>query len=95
MGGCLSVPWVHFSSIDSLLTELKQSQLQVILAHPGEHTSLASPKRYALVVGNERYGLSKKWFEHKHQTISIPMLGSCDSLNVGVAASILMYKLIE
>jgi tRNA C32,U32 (ribose-2'-O)-methylase TrmJ len=45
------------------------------------------------VVGNERTGISKPWFEHASGEITIPMLGRADSLNVAVSASILMYDI--
>ncbi len=46
----------------------------------------------AIVVGNERYGINQEWYNHKHEKIFIPMWGEMSSLNVGVAASILMYE---
>ncbi len=52
-------------------------------------------KKTAIVLGAERYGISKEWYMHKHCKIAIPMLGNCDSLNVGVAATILAYEAIK
>ena len=46
----------------------------------------------ALVVGNERYGINPNWYENKNEKVFIPMWGEMTSLNVGVAASILMYE---
>ena len=46
----------------------------------------------ALVVGNERYGIYSKWYEYKHNKVYIPMYGEMKSLNVSIAASILMYE---
>ena len=46
----------------------------------------------ALVVGNERYGLRQSWYGAAVRTVAIPMRGFGDSLNVGVAASILAYS---
>ena len=45
----------------------------------------------ALVMGSERYGISRAWYEGDYRMIAIPMEGSCDSLNVGVAGGILMH----
>jgi tRNA C32,U32 (ribose-2'-O)-methylase TrmJ len=50
-------------------------------------------RRTAVVVGNERTGISNPWFEHASGEITIPMLGRADSLNVAVSASILMYDI--
>ena len=50
-------------------------------------------KKSAMVVGSERFGIQNCWFEAPHSNIYIPMMGEMSSLNVGVAASILMYAL--
>jgi RNA methyltransferase, TrmH family len=47
----------------------------------------------ALVIGSERYGISSEWYSCNPQLLSIPMLGMCDSLNVGVAASVITYEI--
>ncbi len=47
----------------------------------------------ALVVGNEGAGLSADVRERCHRLVSVPMRGSAESLNVAVAAAILIYEL--
>jgi tRNA G18 (ribose-2'-O)-methylase SpoU len=44
------------------------------------------------VVGSERFGVAKPWYEDDYQRLFVPMLGSGDSLNVSVSASILLYE---
>ncbi len=46
----------------------------------------------ALVLGSEAQGLSSVWSGVDVTAISIPMLGSADSLNVSAAAAILFYE---
>lgn len=46
----------------------------------------------AIVVGNERFGINSKWYDNKNKMVYIPMEGSQNSLNVGVAASIIAYE---
>lgn len=48
--------------------------------------------KIAIVVGSERFGINSDWYNHKHEKVFIPMYGSNNSLNVGVAASILIYE---
>jgi len=93
MGGFFSTPYRIFDSIEDCIKTIKALNLSLYLAHPGQKSKLSKSSQVALVVGNERYGLSKQWFRYDHHCISIPMLGCCDSLNVGVAASILMYEI--
>lgn len=49
-------------------------------------------RRIAIVLGNERYGISKSWYEIEHKKITVPMKGQIDSYNVAVAGSIIMYE---
>jgi TrmH family RNA methyltransferase len=46
----------------------------------------------AIVVGTEATGLSKEWLRRSAQNIIIPMQGEIDSMNVSVAAGILIYE---
>jgi len=46
----------------------------------------------ALVVGTEATGLSEEWRKQSTQNISIPMQGEIDSMNVSVAAGILIFE---
>lgn len=48
--------------------------------------------KIAIVVGNERFGINSDWYNHEHKKVFIPMKGNQNSLNVGVAASILAYE---
>lgn len=46
----------------------------------------------AIVVGTEATGLSDEWRKNATQNIIIPMQGEIDSMNVSVAAGILIYE---
>ena len=54
-----------------------------------------APERVALVVGNEGAGLRAETQPLIDRTVQIEMPGHTESLNVGVAAGILMYLLSE
>lgn len=45
-----------------------------------------------IAVGSERHGLTPAWLEAADEVVSIPMLGSADSLNVAVATGILLFE---
>jgi TrmH family RNA methyltransferase len=49
--------------------------------------------RFALLVGNEGQGVSKELLEKTTKNLYIPIYGKSESLNVGIAAGILMYHL--
>jgi RNA methyltransferase, TrmH family len=49
--------------------------------------------RVAVVMGSERYGIMKEWYAAQDFSVSIPMAGKIDSLNVGNAAVLMLYEL--
>ena len=49
--------------------------------------------RIAIVAGNEHTGISDSWRHLKtSESVIIPMLGSCESLNVGFASTLVSYE---
>jgi TrmH family RNA methyltransferase len=50
-------------------------------------------KASILLMGSEREGLPAELLDLCQATVSIPMLGKGDSLNVSVAASIVLYEI--
>ena len=59
------------------------------------HTEADLSGKVCFVLGCERYGIDEKWYEKEHELLKIPMLGNCNSLNVGVAGSILIYEALR
>ncbi|MDD3341658.1 MAG: RNA methyltransferase [Bacilli bacterium] len=49
--------------------------------------------KFAIIMGNEGKGVSKEAIEMSDTYLYIPMSPLCESLNVGVATSILLYEL--
>lgn len=94
MGSVLRVPIIE-ADVEELAAWLHQNGFQILLAdtegatvyHKQEYA-----KRCCLVVGSEKYGLHKDWYGIGAQSVCIPMLGSVDSLNVAIAATVLMYE---
>ena len=52
--------------------------------------SISKPKKVVIILGNEGSGLSQKVLEETNQNITIKM-HETESLNVGVAGSIIMH----
>jgi RNA methyltransferase, TrmH family len=48
-----------------------------------------------LLVGSEKHGLSEQLIEISDFTVRIPMFGRCDSINVAVAAGVLLYEIFN
>ena len=74
---------------------LNQNQYTIYLGEPKlglDYQKYSYEGKIAIVVGNERFGIQEEWYSHPHQKVFIPMQGTQNSLNVGVAASILAYE---
>jgi TrmH family RNA methyltransferase len=93
----LRVPTIEFASPDLAVSWLRAQGFAVHLATTGrdarDYSSVPFRGRTAIVVGNERYGISQPWFTYGFAEVTVPMLGRADSLNVSVSASILLYEI--
>lgn len=82
-------------SYQNVLMFLLKNNYQIYLGEPELGTSyekLDYQGKIAIVIGSERYGINPDWYNHDNQKVYIPMQGEMKSLNVGVAASILLYE---
>lgn len=93
-GMLLRVPVLDLGEPDDAIEWLRERDYRVYLSTPDGGTPyhcLEFADRTAIVVGNERYGLSRPWLTRGFASTYVPMLGVADSLNVSVCASILLY----
>ena len=94
VGTVFRTPIAEASSAASIAW-LRERGVRVVVATPDgarvyRDADLARP--LALVVGNERYGVTDRWLEAADETVRIPMAGPADSLNVAVAAGIVLFE---
>lgn len=97
-GAILSVPFFEFETVAACREWLDRNSFTVYLADTRAKLYYYDEpfgKKTALVMGSERYGISREWYDGAYQMIAIPMEGSCDSLNVGVAATVLAYEAVK
>lgn len=59
---------------------------------PAIYSDLNLEGSLAVVLGSEAAGLSAAWTDPRIEQIRIPMLGAADSLNVSVAAAIVLFE---
>ncbi len=94
-GAVLTVPTFEFATVSDCRAWLKKYGFTVYLADTrADKFYYDEPfgRNCALVVGSERYGIAREWYDGDYAMIAIPMSGKCDSLNVGVAATVLTYE---
>jgi tRNA G18 (ribose-2'-O)-methylase SpoU len=96
MGAALRVPVRRASDIAADLQHLAGPlgvQLAATVLDPTAEplAQAARPDRFALLLGSEGHGLPPEIVAQCQRKITIPMHGGTDSLNVAVAAGILLY----
>jgi len=97
VGTLFTQPVVEATS-DETIKWLKEQGYAIVAATPSaEHLFTESDLsgKVALVMGTEQLGLSELWLESADIRVSIPMRGVADSLNVSVAATLLMYEVVR
>jgi len=93
------IEWEYAESAKSKVESLKQAGVQIVAL---EQNSRSIPynqlhinkEPIAMVVGNEKEGVSREVLELTDQIIEIPMLGKKNSLNVAVATGVALFEII-
>lgn len=94
VGGLFTTP-VATGSTSEVIAFLKKNNIQIFTASLQSslpYTSISFENPSALVVGTEAEGLTSEWIENGTQNIHIPMKGMIDSMNVSVAAAVLIFE---
>jgi RNA methyltransferase, TrmH family len=97
-GALFRIPLVRAASFEDIVPALRASGLAVIGADAKSRRSLDSldlTRRVALVLGNEAWGLPPKMHHLLDEEVGIPMPGPVESLNVGIAGSILLFEAVR
>ncbi|NCP51135.1 MAG: RNA methyltransferase [Flavobacteriales bacterium] len=93
--GCVFTNQIATGTTSEIIAFLKSNNIPIYCAALQASVHYTSPdftKPTAIVVGTEATGLSDAWLEHSTQNIIIPMHGEIDSMNVSVAAGILIFE---
>ena len=82
------------ADLENIIKNLKDYNVYVTNVLNGESLDDIETKgNYALIVGNEGSGVRKNIQELATNTLYIPMNDKCESLNVAIATSIILYEL--
>ena len=101
LGATETVTWEHQKDILSVIEKLKNESVEVFAIEQVENAvflqnfEIDKTKKYALVFGNEVYGVNQKAIELCNGTIEIPQLGTKHSLNISVSAGIVVWDLFQ
>ncbi|GIK23194.1 MAG: TrmH family RNA methyltransferase [Ignavibacterium sp.] len=91
--------WVEkekFKTVDKCYSELHNNGFKIYASSLTEHSKklyeLDLTKKAAIVVGNEHRGVSEEAAKYADDVFLIPQFGMVQSLNVSVAAAVILYE---
>ena len=97
LGATETVVWEHAENILDVIENLKNQKIKVFAIEQVENAifldnfTVLENQKYALIFGNEVFGVSQKAIELCDGTIEIPQLGTKHSLNIAVSAGIVIW----
>lgn len=100
MGNAFHLPILEPEDLGSLLARLQtgfgfEMAATILDESASPLASMRRPRRLAVLLGNEADGLDQAWIEHCDHRVLIPMSQGTDSLNVTVAAGIILYHFTQ
>lgn len=101
LGATETVSWEYHENVITVIEKLKKEQIAVFAIEQVDNAILLQNfnpeigKKYALVFGNEVFGVSQKAIEICDGTIEIPQLGTKHSLNISVSTGIVIWDLFK
>ncbi|MEH7223016.1 RNA methyltransferase [Bacillus sp. JJ1566] len=94
-GSIFHIPIVK-ANLHEMMDHLKQDGIKIYgtsLRNAVDYKQAIADSSFALIVGNEGNGVDPELLEKTDQNLYIPIYGKSESLNVAVAAGILLYHL--
>ena len=99
LGATETVAWEHHQNVLEVIENLKKENVMTLAIEQVESAvflqdfKVENKKKYALVFGNEVYGVSQEAVALCDGSIEIPQLGTKHSLNISVSAGIVVWDL--
>ena len=101
LGATESVDWIFYEKTIDAISELKEKGYMILSIEQTEgailldQVQLSDNQKYALVFGHEIRGVDQKVVDMSDQCIEIPQYGTKHSLNISVAAGIVIWELFR
>jgi tRNA G18 (ribose-2'-O)-methylase SpoU len=91
-----TVPWEQVTDITALIHDLKREGVRIVALEQDErsvpYTSLTLDQPTAIILGEEVKGIPPSILDLCDLIVEIPMCGTKESLNVSVAAGVLLFS---
>ncbi|WP_269226267.1 RNA methyltransferase [Flavobacterium eburneipallidum] len=101
LGATDTVTWEHNENVLDVIQNLKNEKVTVLAIEQVESAvflqdfTVEKDKKYALVFGNEVFGVSQEAVAICDGCIEIPQLGTKHSLNISVSTGIVVWDLFK
>ena len=100
LGAENTVNWKYFDHVLDAITELKQQDYTIAAVEQAENSIPPGKlpeknRKYAIILGNEVHGVSQEAMNRCDCCIEIPQFGTKHSLNVSVAAGIIIWEFFK
>ena len=99
LGGELSIEWEYRESPHAVISKLKQAGWQIVGVEQDprsiEYRSFKPARKTLIIMGNEVEGIANELLNLCDMIVEIPMRGAKESLNVSVAAGIVLFSVLQ
>ena len=101
LGSSESVEWRYEKNIDKAIKKLKDEGNKIISIEQTtnsislENFKPSNKSKYAIIFGNEVNGIDQRTIDLSDMTIEIPQYGTKHSLNISVAAGIVIWDIFS
>lgn len=99
LGADKSVRWRYFQTTELALEQLRGEGIPIYAIETDERSIdyrvFDFPSIFAIILGNEKSGISGEILAKVDSIIELPMRGKKNSLNVAVCTGIILYKITE
>lgn len=97
-GALHKIPVCRSENLKSTIDFLKESGLEIISCTEKAkqyHYQISFASPCAIIMGSEENGISGEYLQRSDKQVKIPMLGEIGSLNVSVAAGIILFEAVK
>ena len=100
LGAENTVDWKYFDTVLDAISELKQQDYTIAAVEQAENSFppeklLGENHPYSIILGNEVHGVAQEAMNRCDCCIEIPQFGTKHSLNVSVAAGIIIWEIFK
>lgn len=101
LGATETVTWEHHENVLAVIADLKKENITTLAIEQVESSiflqdfKVDKNQKYALIFGNEVYGVAQEAVALCDGCIEIPQLGTKHSLNISVSAGIVVWDLFS